>query len=106
MLFPRDPEDFMGYVAQEMAFLISEMEVMEIELQEKSSIEFIELPRYLYGSRTNFLQYSRWKGFSENGKGSLEERVSQGQFCGSIYFLHTVIEKPLKEVINLIIKQF
>ena len=65
MLFPRDPEDFAGYVAQEMAFLISEMEMMEIEFEEKSSIEFIELPRYLYGSRTNFLEYSRWQGFSE-----------------------------------------
>ncbi len=105
MLFPRDPEDFAGYMAQEMTFLISQMEMMEVEFQEKSSIEFIELPRYLYGSRTNFLEYSRWQGFSEKGKGSLEERVFQGQFCGSIYFLHTVTEKPLKEVINLLIKE-
>lgn len=105
MLFPRDPEDFAGYMAQEMTFLISLMEMMEVEFQKKSSIEFIELPRYLYGSRTNFLEYSRWQGFSEKGKGSLEERVFQGQFCGSIYFLHTVTEKPLKEVINLIIKE-
>lgn len=59
MLFPRDPEDFAGYIAQEMTFLISQMEMMEVEFQEKSSIEFIELPRYLYGSRTNFLEYSR-----------------------------------------------
>ena len=105
MLFPRDPEDFAGYMAQEMTFLITQMEMMEVEFQKKSSIEFVDMPRHFYGSRTNFLQYSRWQGFSEKGKGSLEERVLQGQICGFIYLLQSFSEKTLKESIELLISK-
>ena len=105
MLFPRDPEDFAGYMAQEMTFLISQMEMMEVEFQKKSSLEFVDIPRHFYSSRTNFFFFFRWQGFSEKGKGSLEERVFQGQICGFIYLLQSLSEKTLKESIELLISK-
>ena len=106
MLFPRDPEDFAGYMAQEMTFLISQMEMMEVEFQKKSSLEFVDIPRHFYSSRTNFLQYSRWQGFSEKGKGSLEERFFQGKICGFIYMLQSFSEKTLKESIEFFVSKY
>ena len=106
MLFPRDPEDFAGYMAQEMTFLISQMEMMEVEFQKKSPLEFVDIPRHFYSSRTNFLQYSRWQGFTEKGKGSLEERFFQGKICGFIYMLQSFSEKTLKESIEFFVSKY
>ena len=41
MLFPRDSEDFAGYMAQEMTFLISQMEMMEVEFQKKAPLNLL-----------------------------------------------------------------
>ena len=49
MLFPRDREGFAGYVAQEMTFLILQMEMMEVEFQKKSPLEFVDMPPLLSG---------------------------------------------------------
>ncbi len=62
-----------------------------------------EWQRELFGSPATFLEYVSQRGFSENGKGSLAERIMRGRICGQICLFMAASGKSLKESIDLTI---
>lgn len=103
MLFPDDAEAFAGYASREISRLLSVAESQpEIKLAHAAP-HMVELVTELYGSWANFSSHLHGRGFTEKGKGSLAERVMQGQVCGSIYVIHELSEKSLKAAIDVAI---
>lgn len=106
MLFPRDAESFAGYVACECNRIFAQCESMPEVNFAQHGFSVMEMVTELFGSWANFSEHLRWSGFTEQGKGSLAERVMQGKVCGIVYMLQTLSEKSLKESIKITIPLF
>lgn len=103
MLFPKDAESFAGYVACEWSRIFAQCESMPEVNFAQHGFSVMEIITELFGSWATFSEHLRWPGFTESGKGSLAERVMQGQVCGIIYVMHKFSEKSLKESIKIAI---
>lgn len=99
MLFPKDADNFAGYLACECSRIFAQCESMPEVNFAQHGFSVMEIVTELFGSWANFSEHLRWPGFTENGKGSLAERIMQGQVCGIIYMAHELSEKSLKESI-------
>ena len=103
MLFPKDADNFAGYVACECSRIFAQCESMPEINFAQHGFSMIQMVTELFGSWENFSDHLRWPGFTQNGKGSLAERCMQGCVCGAVFTLQVLSEKTLKESIEITI---
>ncbi len=73
------------------------------EKEEQIDLMQAKFQRMLFGSPAIFQRHCGWRGFSENGKGSLAERIMQGRICGLICLSMALAGKSVSESITDVI---